>query len=144
MALQGKRKGTKRELLVEAILIGMGYRVVRSAGSHGEFDLVASCEEDVLWIQVKANRWRGVLRGEEADAIRAFPVPPVHNRKLAWRVDDNVERHHILEMDADGEWFQNTDLEIRSAIQLRIVRAKDRERKRRDRKLKKARRGGKR
>lgn len=49
-------KGYKRELKVKAFLEAMGYTVVRSAGSHGPWDLVAYKAGEVRFIQVKSSR----------------------------------------------------------------------------------------
>lgn len=46
-------KGIRQEYKVKKFLESKGYYVVRSAGSHGIYDLVAIGETDVLLIQLK-------------------------------------------------------------------------------------------
>ncbi|RLJ06867.1 MAG: hypothetical protein DRP12_03320 [Candidatus Aenigmatarchaeota archaeon] len=47
-------RGTRRERIAKEILERSGYEVVRAAGSHGRYDLVAIGEEDIRLIQVKS------------------------------------------------------------------------------------------
>jgi hypothetical protein len=50
------RKGATIEYKVMAKLRGLGYSVLRSAGSHGDFDLVAWCHKTVIFIQCKNQK----------------------------------------------------------------------------------------
>jgi uncharacterized protein with GYD domain len=74
-------RGRRREWQSRRHLEAAGYAVVRAAGSHGAFDLVAFSPADVVLVQVKSNRWPGTV---EMAALRAFPAPP-HTRKEAHR-----------------------------------------------------------
>ena len=79
--MTGYAKGARREHASKRLLEARGYAVVRAAGSHGAFDLVAFSAADVVLVQVKSNRWPGTV---EMAALRAFPAPP-HTRKEAHR-----------------------------------------------------------
>lgn len=65
------RRGVRLEYAAKRLLEGLGYLVVRSAGSHGPVDLVAIGLNDVLAIQIKSKG------GCDQDAIVALSkVPP--------------------------------------------------------------------
>jgi len=49
-------KGYKRELIAKKILEAQGYNVIRSAGSHGPWDLVAYKDREIRFIQIKSYR----------------------------------------------------------------------------------------
>ncbi len=68
---RSRAKGTRLELIAKRRLESKGYAVIRAAGSHGPFDLVAlkrnssgargtshasKADPEVLCVQVKANR----------------------------------------------------------------------------------------
>jgi len=71
------RRGYAVELRVKEILEGAGFLVIRAAGSHGPFDLVAIGEKEVKLVQVKRTKKnpRGiairVLR--ELEGVKAPP-----------------------------------------------------------------------
>lgn len=48
-------KGAAFENKVKNILISKGFVAVRSAGSHGIVDILAVCQEQILFIQCKTN-----------------------------------------------------------------------------------------
>jgi len=72
--VKAKRKGTRVEEKVIAMFEAIGGKCVRSAGSHGPFDVVAFVGPAVFLIQVKANRKPGP---EEIEAMRAWPSGPL-------------------------------------------------------------------
>ncbi len=72
MANRNYRKGANLEYLVRDELIARGYAVTRSAGSKGPIDLVATSEDDVLFIQVKAEKQ---TRPGDVEKLLAVPVP---------------------------------------------------------------------
>ena len=76
-------KGRRNEHRSRDLLTAAGYIVTRAAASKGAFDLVAIGADDVLLVQVKANRWPG---REELAAMQAIPVPPNCRRVVhRWR-----------------------------------------------------------
>jgi len=66
------RKGAYLEYKARDLLIARGCTVVRSAGSKGPVDLVATCAKHVLFIQVKAS---GQVRPADLDKLRSVPIP---------------------------------------------------------------------
>ena len=78
-----KAKGTRNEYRSRSVLESLGYRVTRSAGSAGEWDLVAISSKDILLVQCKSNRWPNAV---EMEAMQLFPAPP-NARKIVhlWR-----------------------------------------------------------
>lgn len=54
-------KGRRFEYLVKEKLEQAGYMVIRSAGSHSPFDLVAVGKEDIMFIQCKNSVGRAEL-----------------------------------------------------------------------------------
>ena len=79
-----KRKGTRNEHRSIALLEASGYRCTRSAGSLGEWDIVAIGTLDTVLVQCKTNRWPAPA---EMETMKLFPVP-VNCRKLVHRWDD--------------------------------------------------------
>ena len=65
-------KGVRLEYAARDVLIARGYTVVRSAGSKGPVDLVATCEKHILLIQVKAQ---GQVRPADRAKLRVVPTP---------------------------------------------------------------------
>jgi Holliday junction resolvase-like predicted endonuclease len=78
------RKGRYLEHLARRDLEADGYAVVRSAGSKGAVDLVATCPRHILLIQVKAE---GRTRPKDIEKLRAVPAPKRGVYKEIW------ERH---------------------------------------------------
>ncbi len=85
---KAKRKGMTNELRTMKRLEALGYYCVRSAGSHGLFDVVGIGPSDVKAIQVKTGRWPG---SEEMEAIELLAVPPNVSKEV-WRWD-RYQRH---------------------------------------------------
>jgi Holliday junction resolvase len=79
-------KGRRVEWKTRDALEAQGYAVVRAAGSHGVFDLVAIGPKDVRLLQVKANRWPG---SDEMEKLRSFRCPAIVSREV-WRWDDRM------------------------------------------------------
>lgn len=75
------RKGRKLEYLARDALEARGYTVVRSAGSKGPIDLVATGTKHVLLIQVKADRR---TRPKDIAKLNAVPVPARGVYKEIW------------------------------------------------------------
>ena len=67
------KKGRKNEHRSRDLLEALGYRVMRSAGSLGPFDLVGLSATDLVAVQVKSNRPPGALEIRE---MQEYPVPP--------------------------------------------------------------------
>lgn len=66
------RKGARNEWRTIRWLESQGYRCVRSAGSHGVWDVIALGADGVLLVQVKSNRWPSA---KELALLHEFPVP---------------------------------------------------------------------
>ena len=79
--MNAKAKGTKNEHRSRSVLESLGYRVTRSAGSAGEWDLVAISSKDILLVQCKTNRWPSAI---ELEAMKEFPAPQ-NAKKLVHR-----------------------------------------------------------
>lgn len=62
----------------------MGYRVTRSAGSKGAWDLVGFCLTGSVLVQCKSNRWPTDTEQRE---LQDFPAP-ANARKLIVRMPD--------------------------------------------------------
>jgi len=78
-----KRKGTRNEHRSAELLRSAGYRVIRSAGSHGEWDLVGISGTDIVLVQVKTRDWPSQL---EIEQLRSYPCPPNCRRLIhRWR-----------------------------------------------------------
>ncbi len=77
-------KGRRLEYMARRTLEHHGYLVVRSAGSKGPVDLVATGPKHVLLIQVKAD---GQVRRADVEKLRAVPAPSrgVHKEIWEWR-----------------------------------------------------------
>ncbi|MDA4127978.1 MAG: group I intron-associated PD-(D/E)XK endonuclease [Thaumarchaeota archaeon] len=61
------QKGREREYKVMELLRKEGYRVSRSAGSHGAADVIAAKDGHVLLVQVKSGRAR--MKKEELEEL---------------------------------------------------------------------------
>jgi hypothetical protein len=71
--LNAKAKGTRAEHKSRRLLEAAGYRMVRSGGSLGEWDLVGCSTTGWVVVQVKTNRSPGAL---ERRALAEWPAPP--------------------------------------------------------------------
>ena len=83
-----KAKGTRIEREAKAALEAVGYTVVRAAGSHGLFDLVAIHPSGVRLIQMKANKPPGPL---ERESLQAFKAPPGATVEIWVRRDGDTQ-----------------------------------------------------
>ncbi len=99
---QSRAKGTRLERVAKRRLEEKGYVVIRSAGSHGPFDLIAlksrtpetgttlgglSESDEVLCVQVKANRKPTKVQVEAMSNIRVTSEVWVHkDRAEVWDV----------------------------------------------------------
>jgi hypothetical protein len=68
-----KAKGTRNERRSRLLLEADGYRVTRSGGSLGVWDLIGVGPAGVVLVQVKTNR---LPAPAERAVLAAFPVPP--------------------------------------------------------------------
>lgn len=68
------RAGVRAERRTQECLEAAGYTTMRTAGSHGAFDVIGVSATDIVLVQVK----RGSKRPSEADvrALRELSVPP--------------------------------------------------------------------
>lgn len=87
-------KGARTEHKSRDLLAAAGYVVTRAAASKGAFDLVAIGADDVLLVQVKANRWPSPA---EMAAMAALPVPP-NCRRVVHRWRDRVALPDVREI----------------------------------------------
>jgi hypothetical protein len=78
--INAKRKGARNELKTRDWLEKRGYKVTKSGGSLGEFDLIAINKWSVLLVQVKSNR---NAPPKERKAIEDF-VCPICCEKEIW------------------------------------------------------------
>ncbi|MDV2503049.1 MAG: hypothetical protein RX318_03770 [bacterium] len=90
-----KEKGRKRELRARKMLEACGFMVVRAAGSHGLFDLVAVSSKHIKLIQVKTNRKPPPAEMEE---LRAFRAPRCCATKEVWTFYDGTKEPFIEEI----------------------------------------------
>lgn len=67
------KKGRNFEYRVKSDLEKKGYYVIRSAGSHSKFDLVAVSQEEVLLIQCKTSKPSAKKVRETADLNFTLP-----------------------------------------------------------------------
>ena len=63
------------------LLESSGFRVIRSAGSKGPFDLIAVSDNLVIFIQVKSEAY---IPKAEKDELKAFPIPPWARKEVWW------------------------------------------------------------
>ena len=81
-----------------AALREYGFSVVRTAGSHGPFDVIAWCESGAMFIQVKRSNKKRKPSKKERDDIKAEAVPDNCSKELwiyqtgikepiVWRID---------------------------------------------------------
>jgi len=69
--------GAKKEYEIKKILESDGFYVIRSAGSHGVFDLVAFNEYEIRFIQSKYGGTGGVISKQEMEKLKKIKVPKV-------------------------------------------------------------------
>jgi hypothetical protein len=92
--MNAKAKGRRNERRSQDLLEAAGYAVTRSAGSLGQWDLVAIGRTDVVLCQVRTRDWPGLL---ERQVLADFPVPP-HTRKLLHRWRDRQRLPDVQEL----------------------------------------------
>jgi Holliday junction resolvase len=69
--------GAKKEYEIKKLLESKGFYVIRSAGSHGIFDLVAFNEYEIKFIQSKYGGTGGVISKQEMNKLKKIKVPKV-------------------------------------------------------------------
>lgn len=72
-------KGRRLEYRTMRLLEGLGYSCYRTAGSHGEWDVIAIGPNDVKLVQSKANRRPGSV---EIEGLRLFRCPANMSREV--------------------------------------------------------------
>ena len=83
-----------------------GWRCVRSAGSHGPFDVVAYHHLAWLCIQVKGGGWPGLI---EMETLQGEPVPHSNTRIEVWRYDKGKRNPRIKRWyPSAGAWEEVT------------------------------------
>lgn len=93
-------KGRRNEWKAREWLESLGYKVTRSAGSKGAWDLVGLHVEGVALAQCKTNEWPGPA---ERIALEVFPAPP-GTRRFMFRFDDR-QPVKVREL-VDDEWVR--------------------------------------
>lgn len=89
-------KGRRLEHKSRDLLELDGYAVMRSAGSHGAFDLAGFSTAGTVLVQVKANR---LPSPAEVAELSAFPVPANCLKQIhRWR--DRVAVPDIFELES--------------------------------------------
>ena len=88
------RKGTAREHASQRLQEAAGHAVIRAAGSHGLWDLVAISPTDIILCQVKSRDLPGL---QEPDALEAFQAP-ANSRKIVHRWRDGRRRPDVVEL----------------------------------------------
>ncbi len=94
------RRGARLEYLARDRLRQQGYVVVRSAGSHGPFDLIAVNAQRVLLIQVKQKGQSVRLALEHLAAVHT----PHSVRKQVWVYHRGQWR--VIDANGDTQWKQ--------------------------------------
>jgi len=99
------RRGGTYEYIAKKQLEEQGYVVIRSAGSHGPADLVATNDWEIKFIQIKFQKDKKInlnKYSEDIEALRKIPIS-LHNdvrRELWIRIKGNTEwkKYLILNM----------------------------------------------
>jgi len=81
--------GIRREYAARDILEAAGFEVVRAAGSHGLFDLVAWNRTSLRLIQVKLNS--ATVTGAEREAMLLTPAPGLATKEIWSFVSGNTK-----------------------------------------------------
>ena len=84
--MKAKAKGTRIENKVIELFEAVGGRCIRSAGSHGPFDVVVFLGSAIFLLQVKANR---------------KPTPVERETMKGWHVADNVAKAYVVWKDGE-------------------------------------------
>jgi len=75
-------------------LESFGYRCFRSAGSHGEFDVIGIGSHSIVLVQVKKDCWPSPAEREQ---LALFPVPP-NTIKMVHRWDTGARVPRVEEV----------------------------------------------
>ena len=83
------RRGTEKERQAMKELERVGYTAMRTAGSHGPFDVIAVAPQGIRLIQIgrvkKGNSYTGKLR-EAIEEIQDIPTPTGASKEVwIWR-----------------------------------------------------------
>ena len=81
------KKGARYEYYVKQLLEEEGYLVVRTAGSHGPFDLIAidKGKREILLVQVTRRKYiPAELKESLASLAGTYAVKPVVYRRGEW------------------------------------------------------------
>jgi Holliday junction resolvase len=92
--MNSKAKGARNERQSEALLEAEGYRVTKSGGSFGCFDLIGIARKRIFLIQVKTNSWPNP---DEMKSIESFEAPR-NAKKLIHRWNDRCKLPLIREI----------------------------------------------
>lgn len=90
MARTNYQRGVEAERRCQDDLEKVGYKTIRTAGSHGSFDVIAWCPIGTRFIQIKRSKdddWMRTLR-EVSLALAEMPHPP-HSTFECWVWQDN-------------------------------------------------------
>ena len=87
-------KGARNEYKTMRLLEIAGYICLRTAGSHGPFDVIALSASNILLIQCKSNEWPTPA---ERETMSLVPVPD-NCRKLVHRWDDRAVMPQVKEI----------------------------------------------
>ena len=79
MSATAYAKGRRNEWRSMRLLEAAGYRCIRAAGSHTEWDFVAIGPCDIVLVQVKTGR---LASPAEREAMALFPAPANARRLL--------------------------------------------------------------
>lgn len=83
MTMSNVHQGTRAEKRSTAVLERDGYKVTRSAGSRGVWDLIGVRRTDVVLVQVKTRRWP---KSVEMRRLKEFACPKGVRRLIhRWR-----------------------------------------------------------
>ena len=89
-------KGANAEREAKSLLEMLGYQVMRSAGSHGIWDIVACHPTHVRLIQVKVE---GAMTPAEHESIELYIEPPFCSKEVWTRLaGKKAEERWIVEV----------------------------------------------
>lgn len=100
------KRGTAFERRIQHWLEGKGYLVIRSAGSHGIFDLIAISSSKIFGIQLKA--YNENLYGKELDGFRKFKGPSIMDKLIL--IQDKDRDIIYLYKDVEHFYYEIQDL----------------------------------
>lgn len=86
-------KGRRLEYAAKRALESRGYQVMRTAGSHGPWDLIGVSKELVLFVQVKANRPPSEAEWQRLYAFPCPSGPAVH--RAVWVFHDRLGHEEL-------------------------------------------------